>query len=76
MAHSDRPPTCRVVYSQAGNGRPDRNTAEIAASSAFRDRKYSATRAVFCSFLVVAPIASQVVVNRCMNLLPGAVRTE
>ena len=64
--HSREQPICNVVSSHAGKGRPDRNTADTAASAALQDWKYSAANAIFCSFLVVAPIASQVCANRCI----------
>ena len=57
------PPTCSVVSSQAGNGFPERNTAETDASSTVRDVKYSATIPTFTSFLVVPAIASQASAN-------------
>ena len=37
ICHSARPPTCSVVSSQAGNARPERKTADTAASSVGRD---------------------------------------
>ncbi len=51
----------------AGNARPERNTADTAASSTVRDVKYSATIPVFSSFFVVAAISSQAVANRSMS---------
>ena len=57
------PPTCSVVSSHAGKGRPEKKTAATAASSTGTDFRYSANSAVFCSFLVVAAILSAVSAN-------------
>ena len=59
IRHNSEPPTCRVVSSQTGNGLPERNTEAMDASSGVRDFRYSATMAVFSSFLVVAAMRSQ-----------------
>src|ERR1700722_20980517 len=61
------PPICNVVSSQAANALPERNTADTADPSTVRDFRYSATMAVFCNFLVVAAIASQVCANLSMS---------
>ena len=49
--------------SHAGNGLPERNTAETDASSTGREVRYSATMRVFSSFLVVPAINSQASAN-------------
>src|SRR6476620_4271850 len=61
--HNNRPPTCSVVSSQAGNGLPERTTAETDASSTVREARYSATIPTFKSVLVVAAIDSQASAN-------------
>ena len=61
--HNSLPPTCKVVSSQAGKARPERKTEAAAASSVAQVWKYSATAAIFSSFLGVAAIASQVSAN-------------
>ena len=67
--HSCVPPSCKVVSWYAGNARPERNTAETAASSGVRDLRYSATMRVFSSFLVVAAMASQAGASRYIRLV-------
>src|SRR5580765_4348714 len=61
--HKNRPPTCSVVSSQAGNGLPERNTAETDASSTVREVRYSATIPTFNRFFVVPAMASQASAN-------------
>src|ERR1700719_3824046 len=67
MCHRMELPICNVVSSHAANALPERNTADTADSSIVRDFRYSATTAVFCSFLVVAAMASQVCANLSMS---------
>ena len=55
-----------MVSSHKGNALPERKTAETAASPGVRDFKYSATIAVFSSFLVVPAIRSQASASLCM----------
>src|SRR5690349_3416587 len=69
VCQSSAPPTCSVVSSQAGNARPERNTAEMAASFTERERRYSARIRTFSVFLVVPPIASAAVASKCMVVL-------
>src|SRR5579863_7531896 len=74
--HNSAPPTCNVVSSQAGNARPERNTADTAASSGEQPFRYSATIPVFSSFLLVAAIASQVSASLRMDLLRCSTRID
>ena len=63
------PPTCSVASSQTGNGLPEKNTAEMAASSGVYAFRYSATIAIFSSFLVVAAMRLPALANLIIVVL-------